>query len=147
MIFFDLLARILSGVEANGEIHGIKINRDSPPIANLLSADDLIVFCKANMNEASTLLECFDKYSLWLGQVINFSKSSIYFRSNVNSTTKSNICNAMGIKECNHQSSYLGLPFCKGESCSKAFLPMVDKLKAKLGAGKPKISRRQAGQF
>lgn len=44
----------------------------------------------------------------------------------------------MGIQECNHQSSYLGLPFFKAASLSRAFNSLIDKLKAKLGGWKAK---------
>lgn len=138
VIFLDLLARLLCKVEANGDLHGIKISRGSPPISNLIFVDDLTVFCRVNMNEADVLLECLNKYRTWSGLAINCQKSSIHFSSNVSPRLKPNICQAMGMPECNHRSSYLGLPFCKGKSSTKAFLLLIDKLKGKLGGWKSK---------
>lgn len=49
------------------------------------------------------------------------------------------------MRECNHKGAYLGLPFCKGNANVKAFQPLVDKLKGKLGGWKSK-TLSQAGR-
>lgn len=45
----NLLSRILSRAEAEGKISGIKISRTSPRITHLMYTEDLVIYCKANL--------------------------------------------------------------------------------------------------
>lgn len=67
VIFFDLMARFLQQAEMDRYIHGIKISHSSPPVANLMFADDLTIFCKATMVEAEAVLSSLNKFSSWSG--------------------------------------------------------------------------------
>lgn len=51
-IVADLLSRLLTRVEINGKINGVRISRTSPRITYLMYADDLVIYCKADRNEA-----------------------------------------------------------------------------------------------
>lgn len=145
VVFFDLLARILTKVESNGVIHSVKISRTSPAISNLMFANDLTIFCRANENEAPGVLGCLQRYCEWFSQLLNFSKSSIHFSNNVQAVTRRKIYGILPMRACNHKSSHLGLPFCKGSSLSKAFAPVIEKLKSKLGGWKARVLS-QAGR-
>lgn len=57
-LLFDLFSRILTKAELDGHIHGVKVARTSPPITHLIYADDLVVYCRATIDEARTLLKC-----------------------------------------------------------------------------------------
>jgi hypothetical protein len=43
----EVLSRLFLKEEQLGNLHGIKIARNSPPISHLLFADDIIIFSKA----------------------------------------------------------------------------------------------------
>jgi hypothetical protein len=50
--------------------HGIKIPRHSPLISHLLYVDDMMIFFKANSNEANAVLSYLLTYSNWSGKNI-----------------------------------------------------------------------------
>lgn len=145
VLYFDLMARLLHRAELDGSIHGIKISRHSPAIANLMFADDLTIFCRATLVETAALLKPLTTFCDWSGQLINFSKSSIHFSNNVPGSLRRSICRQIGMLECDHRGSYLGLPFCKGRSATAAFTPLIDKLKRRLGGWQSKVLS-QAGR-
>lgn len=146
VIYFDLMARFLHRAEQTGSIHGIKISKESPTIANLMFADDLTIFCRANLAEAAALLSDLHKFCSWSGQQINLSKSSIHFSHNVLGGMQRTICHKLAMKKCDHKGTYLGLPFCSGPSAPSTYQPVIAKLKRKLGGWKSKVLS-QAGRY
>lgn len=76
---FILCANVLSGLIHNevnkGAIHGIKIARAAPQISHLLFADDSLLFSRANIQEAETILQVLQTYQRASGQVVNLEKS------------------------------------------------------------------------
>ena len=44
------------------ELTGVKISRGAPAITHLFFADDSLVFCKANTQEAGKLMKIFKVY-------------------------------------------------------------------------------------
>lgn len=64
----NLLSRIFARAENDGRILGIKISRTSPQILHLMYADDHLIYCKVNKEEAGEVKKCLDQYCLWTGQ-------------------------------------------------------------------------------
>jgi hypothetical protein len=93
-----------------GILHGIKLARSSPPILDLLFTDDVLIFCKANTVEASTILHCLSTYSLWSGQCINVSKSVVFFNCNCKASIKSSINDILRLPPIHARAQYLSLP-------------------------------------
>jgi hypothetical protein len=117
----EALSWLLLREEQNVNIKGMKIARNNPSIHHLLFADDLLLFGKASISEATTLKKCLDKYCLWSGQTINATKSSIRFSKNSNPTTSSNILNILPFSANLKSPIYLGLPILIGNSKREAF--------------------------
>lgn len=46
-------------------------------------ADDLIVYCRANIEEAQVVKDCLDIFCNICGQETNYRKSMIHFSANV----------------------------------------------------------------
>ncbi|KAG8387605.1 hypothetical protein BUALT_Bualt02G0038600 [Buddleja alternifolia] len=63
IIYFDLLSRIIYRAESNALLHGVKACRSAPPISHLMYADDLVIFCHANTEEANHLKLCLNQFS------------------------------------------------------------------------------------
>ena len=55
------------------------MNVGGPDFTNVMFADDIMLFSKANVTHVSVLNSCLDKYYSWSGQLINKTKSSIIF--------------------------------------------------------------------
>lgn len=64
-IVFDMLSRLLADAEEAGQIHGIKISRESPPISHLMYTDDLVIFCGADVTETMEILQCLNRFCKW----------------------------------------------------------------------------------
>lgn len=61
-IYSNLLSHLLSREEKKGIISGIKVSRTSPKITHLMCTDDLVVYYKADREEAKAVVECLKKY-------------------------------------------------------------------------------------
>lgn len=134
----DILSRLLSKAELEGKISGVKVTRYSPRITHLMYADDLLIYCRTNPNEALAVKECLDTYYSWTGQRINWEKSDIHFSANVPRVDRAAICRLLHMRECSHSSKYLGIPFCNFSKKSTAFNHIADKIAARLAGWKHK---------
>lgn len=137
---------MLANAEQEQRIKGVKVSRNSPMVTHLMYADDVVIYCRANSNEAAIVRCILQEYCQATGQEINWDKSSIHFSANTTRPLRSYLCNLMGMKECNHRSLYLGLPFCKFNSKKEAFGGIMEKLANKLSGWKKK-SLSMAGRL
>jgi hypothetical protein len=128
----EVLSRLLFKEESLGNIKGLKISRNNPAINHLLFADDLLIFGKANLKEASSIKSYLEKYCLWSGQTINNDKSSIRFSKNTNSITASKILNIIPFSTNSPNPIHLSLPILIGNSKNEAFQSIIDKVANKV---------------
>jgi hypothetical protein len=91
-------------------IHGIKIARLSPYISHLLFADDVMIFCKANREEAAVILRSLNTYAQWSGQRINFAKFAIFYSKNCKASIKTPINDILKLPPIPARAKYLGIP-------------------------------------
>ena len=64
--------------EEVGNLEGIKVCRNAPPISHLLFADDSLILMKADTHNAGTLMGVLDTYCRSSGQLVSNAKSSIF---------------------------------------------------------------------
>ncbi|XP_071920756.1 uncharacterized protein [Coffea arabica] len=88
---------------------GMKRSRHGPSITHLFFADDSLIFCKANSQEAKELKRILEVYEQESGQMVNLDKSSVFFSKNVNLATKEDVCTELGGIQPVSQGKYLGL--------------------------------------
>lgn len=62
ILYFEFLTRLLLREIDKGRIHGIKVSKKALIIFHLMHADNLLVMCNANKQEAVTMKRCFGKY-------------------------------------------------------------------------------------
>lgn len=79
----EVLSRLLKKEETRGSLHGIRIARSAPLVTNILFADDVMLFYRANGNEVHTLRRYLHTYDCWSGQVLNLHKSFLHFSRNL----------------------------------------------------------------
>jgi hypothetical protein len=139
---FIICAEVLSGLLSNGQdrgnIHGISIARNAPPISHLLFADDSIIFCRANHNDAANLRAILDEYQRVSGQSINLDKSEMVFSPNISEDIKASFHQHMPILISNNITKYLGLPTQIGKSKNQVFQFLMDRIWSKLKGWKEK---------
>lgn len=62
MLCIEGLITLLGKAQVKRKIMGIKISRGAPLINNLMFIDDIILFCKVDIEENGTLLSLVKKY-------------------------------------------------------------------------------------
>lgn len=92
---FILCGEVLSGLckkaQANGQLPGIRIARQSPKISHLLFADDTMFLTTSDAHSCSSMMQILHEYEQASGQKINALKSSISFSSKTSEETKARV--------------------------------------------------------
>lgn len=136
VIYTEILSRMLAYQENIGSFKGVKISRTAHVISHLLYADDLIIFCRSTDEDALSIKNILDTFSLWSSQSPNTNKSSIHFSSNTSSPQRLAILNIFDFKECNHKEKHLGFHFCRTPSKKVVFNDLIDKINTNLSGWK-----------
>uniref|UniRef100_A0A803PWA8 Uncharacterized protein n=1 Tax=Cannabis sativa TaxID=3483 RepID=A0A803PWA8_CANSA len=114
--------------EAFDKIKGIRVANGAPFISHMLFADDSYVFCRANENDSTKVLTLLKDFERASGQMVNFSKSSVFFSANIHTIVRMQICQRMGIVEADDSSLYLGLPCIISRNKKAVFGFLKDKM-------------------
>ena len=67
----------------NGDIHGFSLCKRGPKLTHLFFADDSLLFCRANSEECSKVLELLSVYEEVSGQKLNREKTTLFFSNAV----------------------------------------------------------------
>lgn len=87
------------------------------------------MFCKANETQVQNILYTIAQFSQCSGQLINFSKSVVYFSSNTETEDCQVISGTLKVRSLNiSEEKYLGLPFFIGRNKSVPFSTLCDKM-------------------
>ena len=92
-----------------------------PQLTHLLFADNSLIFCKALENECQALLEVLAKYERVLSQMINRTKTTLFFSKSTNHDMQLLIKDALRVPVVQHYEMYLGLPFFIGKEKNDSF--------------------------
>jgi hypothetical protein len=128
----EVFSRLLFREERKGCINGLRIARNCSPIHHLLFANDLLMFGKASVTEATCFKSCLDKYYSWSSQSVNASKSSIRFNKNTNPAISDAITSLLPYSTNPTKSLYLGLLILMGNSKKIAFQGIIDKVHSRI---------------
>jgi len=121
-----------------GKLELIKGTRSVQVPSHSLYADDIMIFCKGKLYSIKAFMDLFNSYALASGQVINPSKSTVYYGS-ISNTRLEQITNLIGFNKGSLPFSYLGVPIFKGKPKKSHLQPIADKIKSKLGAWKASL--------
>ena len=70
-----------------GSIKGVSLCSVGPKVSNLFFANDSLLFCRANSQEVSTIMEILKQYEEASGQQINREKTQLFFSPNTDPYT------------------------------------------------------------
>ena len=79
-------------------------------VLSWLNSDDSLLFCRANSEECSKVLELLSVYEEVSGQKLNREKTSLFFSKAVTEANCQIIKGILGVREIHHYEKYLGLP-------------------------------------
>lgn len=108
------------------------IIKQIPEISHVLFADDIYLYCKADHEDASKVMELLAVYERELGQRVNKDKSTVFFSANVIEHNRVNLCQELQIREADENSKYLGFPNILGRNKSVVFVYLKEKVKASI---------------
>lgn len=103
---FSMLIR--NGLE-HSALHGFRVSPNGRSITHLYFADDSVLFRNAMVREAKAIGDVLEAYAQGSGQIINLSKSSIFFGFKTLKQNKKKIERALGIQSKEEFGRYLGL--------------------------------------
>nr|XP_027095950.1 uncharacterized protein LOC113715848 [Coffea arabica] len=132
LICSEGFSNLLRKAEERKDITGLRISRQGPIISHLFFADDSLIFCKANMKQASEIMKILKIYEETSGQLINLDKSSVFFSKNMSMEQRKDVCNSMGGMAEIKQEKYLGLPMVIFRSKDQIFGFIKENIKRKL---------------
>jgi hypothetical protein len=134
----EVLSRSISKLVTQGRLNLIKGTRNFNVPSHSFYADDLMIFCKGNLNGLRFLKELFNNYASESGQVINDSKSTI-FSGSITQGRLTLITQLFNFKMGTLPFYYLGVPIFKGKPKSCFLQPIADRIKLKLAAWKASL--------
>ncbi|MCH95088.1 hypothetical protein A2U01_0016061, partial [Trifolium medium] len=134
----DVLSRMISHMQDKNLINGIAIANNAPKISHLFFADDSLIFCKANKEEATHLMAVLEEYQRVSGQKINLDKSEMTFCPNIQQGIKAEFQAVIPIQVTDNITKYLGMPTQIGRSKQGVFKFIMDRVWSKLKGWKEK---------
>lgn len=79
----EWLGHLISSEISIGRWHPIQLFRSEPSLSHFFFADDLVIFCKAEMNQAIVLKEILNQFCTFFGHKISARKSNMFFAKRV----------------------------------------------------------------
>lgn len=77
------LSNAIDQASNDSDIHGCRKSPTTPTISHILFADDIFLFFRGTIEEATNIKNLLVHYEKCSGQSINFQKSGVYFSANV----------------------------------------------------------------
>lgn len=133
ILVMEAFSRLITHVEAQGLLEGIKISHSSPSISHIFFADDSLLFFKANPQSCASIKNIIKEFSSLSGEVINFSKSVIMFSPNTPQKFKRYLRSIIGTQSSEEVGKYLGNDIEVDDRSSTKFQQVVDKVRKKVG--------------
>ena len=128
-----------------GHIEGFALCCSDPKISHLFFANDSLLFCQARVEDVVAIQALLSLYEKASGQMINSTKTTLFFSNNVSDFTKETIKNLLGVAEIKEYEKYLGLLEVVGRKKKASLNFIKDRVGGKLQGWKEKLLS-QAGK-
>ncbi|GLT78653.1 hypothetical protein SLA2020_501810 [Shorea laevis] len=138
VLCLDRLSQLIENDVQSKKWSPFRITRKGPFLSHVFFADDLILFGKATVENANTLMSCLDRFCSISGQKVNPQKSKILFSPNSDCNTISEICRVTGMAATDELGRYLGVQIEGKRLTRKSFHDLVTKIHDRLSSWKAK---------
>lgn len=129
----EVLSRGLEALVQEGHLTQIHATRGFLMPSHCLYADDILIFCKGTLSNIRNIMDLFDDYGVYSGQLVNAAKSKFYSGS-LPLSRISVIASITGFSHGCLPFTYLGIPLFKGKPRTLHLRPIYDKIKVKISA-------------
>jgi len=134
----DVLSRNTTYLVEQGKLELIKGTRSVQVPSHALYADDIMIFFKGKLSSIHSLMQLFESYALASGQIINPSKSTVYYGF-ISTARIENITALIGFNKGSLPFTYLGVPIFKGKPKRIHLQAITYNIKARFGAWKASL--------
>lgn len=117
----EVLSRLLDREFDFKRISKVKASINGPAITHIMYTNNLILFSKSIRREATTIMECIDKYCNWLGQNLNSSESGVHLSKHTQKQSSIAIKQILQMKSSKKDAIYLGALMFLSRSPSRDF--------------------------
>ncbi|KAA3460632.1 Retrovirus-related Pol polyprotein LINE-1 [Gossypium australe] len=107
----------------------IRLSRSGPPVSHLFFADDLVIFCKAQIDQARLLKSILSLFCETSGHKISTRKSNIFYSKNIEADIRNQISQLFGFQEVQNLGKYLGVPLLHDRVTKNTLNFIVDKIR------------------
>lgn len=119
-----------------GRLQGVKACRGGPSITHLFFADDSLLFSRATEHDNRNLMQVLKNYEKASGQLVDTSKSCLYFSPNTTTKVQKAIFDTVGVEGLQHHDKYIGLPAMVGQTRKQILNYLTDNVRRKIGGWK-----------
>lgn len=122
----------------DGKIKLISGSRNTQIPSHCFYADDIMIYCRENLESLQALQNLFTRYANCAGQVISARKSTI-FAGGITQGRMQHIIDLLGFEVGTLPFTYLGVPIFKGRPKVSYLQPIADRVKEKLATWKASL--------
>ena len=122
------LDAIIRKATNDGDITGFSLCRRGPKLTHLFFADDCLLFCRATVAECEQIKNILNMYEAASGQMVNKSKTTLFFSRNTDDATKEAIKVSLDLPAIQHYEKYLGLPSFVGRNKKACFTHIKERI-------------------
>ncbi|MBA0798024.1 hypothetical protein Gohar_008661, partial [Gossypium harknessii] len=115
----------------------IHISRWGPNVSHFFFADDLVIFCKVELEQARLLQSILNHFCDFSGHKISTKKSNIFFSKGTNHGLADHISHLLSFHEVQDLGTYLGVPLLHDRVTNSTLSFIVEKGSS---SGHPKLS-------
>lgn len=134
IICMNILSALLLNDLRQGRLNGLKLTRSTPPLTNLIYADNLLLLGTANRAEVSRMSQTLNLFCWLSGQRVSPKKSKLWFSKTTSLAQIRFTLRTFGASFAEENETYLGFPV--DVSRPSAFQPLLQKMDNKLHAWK-----------
>ncbi|XP_057803408.1 uncharacterized protein LOC131018716 [Salvia miltiorrhiza] len=132
----DVLSALFHNCVSSDHLHPMRYNRRQSFPTHLLYVDDILVFCKASVQNAKTLKKILDFYSSISGQQVSLAKSHVFYANKVDIRLQRKINRQLGFAVGTMPFTYLGVPIFVGRTKASYLRAIHDRIAAKFSRWK-----------
>lgn len=110
VLCMDWLGHIIRMKIENGNWEPIRLSRNGRAISYLFFTNDLVIFCKAHLDQARLLDSILNQFCEILGHKINVRKSNIFFSKIISGDVRNQITQMFGFQEVQNLGKHLSVP-------------------------------------
>ncbi|KAA3460795.1 reverse transcriptase [Gossypium australe] len=132
VLCMEWLAHLINSEINTGKWQPIKLSRSGPALSHLFFADDLVIFCNAEMDQARLLKETLRHFCDLSVHKINARKSHIFFSKGVDTSLSDQISQLYGFQKVLNLGNYLGVPLLHDRVTKSTLNFVIEKVRSKL---------------